>query len=363
MNYIKINYKIRSIIDISLNVERKTISEIAKILNISRQSISNEIKINSDYWGYNSEYAEVKHRNREKWKNHFKFINKMNSYKHYSKEFKNKYNKKTFSVELTHLYIKNNFNFKIPSIKTVYNWINSNLWVIKRKNILRKQYTKGGKRDGGPAYKRLVGARWVRPFWTRPREINERSTFGHWEIDLIVGKQKAGHSHILSFVERYSRYGILVKVDSKNPWYIALILFELIKIYNLNVKSITSDNGFEFNSLFIIGYKLKIFIYKADPYASQQRGTNENFNGYVRRFFKKKTDFNLISNNEILKVQREINNIPRKIHGYLSASEMYALCEIKEPGLNIPLNEKLYSWQNKKRESNGSRNKFWKTKK
>ncbi|VEU75399.1 Uncharacterised protein [Mycoplasmopsis maculosa] len=124
MNYIKIDYKIRKIINIYLNIENKTISKISKMLNISRKSLWNEIKINSNYWGYNANSAQEKHNNREKWKNHFKFINNMNLYNEYSIQFKNKYNKNTFSIELTHLYIKNNFDFKPPSLKTIYNWIN-----------------------------------------------------------------------------------------------------------------------------------------------------------------------------------------------------------------------------------------------
>ncbi|WP_223211701.1 IS30 family transposase [Mycoplasmopsis maculosa] len=362
MNYIKIDYKIRNIIDIYLNIENKTISKISKMLNISRKSLWNEIKINSNYWGYNANSAQEKHDNREKWKNHFKFINNMNLYNEYSIQFKKKYNKNTFSIELTHLYIKNNFDFKTPSLKTIYNWINSNFWVIKKKDILRKDYKKGGKRLKAPAHIKLVGTRWIRPFWARPREINERSTFGHWEIDLIVGKQKAGHSHILSFVERFSRYGILVKVPNKNPWKINLIVFNIIKKLRLNVKSITCDNGFEFSSLFILAYKLKIYIYRADPYASQQRGTNENFNGYVRRFFKKKTDFNLVSDEEIFNVQHNINNIPRKIHGYLSASEVYELCKIKDPGKIISENSTLYNWERSNNKSNKSKNNFWRLK-
>ncbi|MCU9932368.1 hypothetical protein NWQ33_00045 [Mycoplasmopsis cynos] len=68
-----------------------------------------------------------------------------------------------------------------------------------------------------------------------------------------------------------------------------------MKIYKLNVKSITTDNGFEFKVLFYIYYRLNIPIYQADPYASFQRGLNENFNGLVRREFPKGTNFNKIS--------------------------------------------------------------------
>lgn len=75
---------------------------------------------------------------------------------------------------------------------------------------------------------------------------------------------------------------------TKNPWNLNLELWNLVKGYELNVKSITIDQGWEFNLIFYIGYRLKIYIYKADPYALHQRGTIENINEYIRRYFKKK---------------------------------------------------------------------------
>ncbi|WAM04054.1 IS30 family transposase [Mycoplasmopsis cynos] len=74
----------------------------------------------------------------------------------------------------------------------------------------------------------------------------------------------------------------------------------------------TTDNGFEFKALFYIVYRLNIPIYQADPYASFQRGLNENFNGLVRREFPKGTNFNKISEKEICDLQKTINNIAKK---------------------------------------------------
>ncbi|ADV35030.1 Transposase [Mycoplasmopsis fermentans M64] len=118
------------------------------------------------------------------------------------------YSRTTINNEIKNLYP----NIDVPSFKTVYNWIKSGHWILNWKDLLRKFYKKGGKREKQSAARRLVGARYVRPFWSRPANINERKEFGHWEIDLIVGKSKGTHCHFLSFTERVSRYGFLVKI-------------------------------------------------------------------------------------------------------------------------------------------------------
>lgn len=69
--------------------------------------------------------------------------------------------------------------FEIPCLKTIFNWINSGKWVFSRKDLLRKNYTKGGKRSKTNVIDRLVGARYVKPIWARPKEINNRLEFGH----------------------------------------------------------------------------------------------------------------------------------------------------------------------------------------
>ncbi|VEU76915.1 IS30 family transposase [Mycoplasmopsis columbina] len=341
-----------------------SLSKIALIIGINKSSLSREIKLNSGFWGYFADEAEEKSQLRKKWSSYFKMINKFNNYQEFNKQFKKLFDKKTWGVEITHQQILNNFqNIKIPSLRTVFNWINSGFWIIKSSDRLRKKYKKGGKRNNGPI-DRLVGKRWVRPFWTRPNNINNRSEFGHWEIDLIIGKKATNSEHLLTFVERKTRFGIIKKVPSKNSWIINLILWDLIKKYRLNVKSITTDNGFEFNKLFYIGYRLKIYIYQADPYASFEKGTIENFNVLVRRYFKKQTSFSEYSDQEILEVQNKINKMPRKIFGWFSADENFFMFNNIDDKWNpISLDEPLYKKNNLKRLSNTKRNLFFKKKK
>ncbi|WAM09828.1 hypothetical protein ONA24_00460 [Mycoplasmopsis cynos] len=66
-------------------------------------------------------------------------------------------------------------------------------------------------------------------------------------------KRSSLSSHLLTFTERITRWGLIIKLENKNPRKLILKLWEYIKIYKLNVKSITTDNGFEFKALFYIG--------------------------------------------------------------------------------------------------------------
>ncbi|PAK21595.1 hypothetical protein CJJ23_01440 [Mycoplasmopsis agassizii] len=127
----------------------------------------------------------------------------------------------------------------------------------------------------------------------------------------------------MNLTERLSRKSFVIHVDSKKPQEINEKLSILINEENLFVKSITVDNGLEFSKLNEVTQELKIMIYYCEPYASFQRGSNENWNGLIRRFYKKGTDFSFVSKNELKIVEDEINSMPREILGWKSSSEVY----------------------------------------
>ena len=233
------------------------------------------------------------------------------------------YDGKKWMVENTYFYIKNNFNYSIPSLKTIFNWINSGKWAIQRKQLLRRYYKKGGKRANTNIIDRLVGAKYVKPIWTRPQEINDRSEFGHWELDLICGRNVRGAYHVITFVERKTRFCYTAMIKGKHPDNLNRILSKLIGSNNIPVRSIITDNGFEFRKLGLLAYKFHICIYFADKYASWQKGSNENWNGLFRRYFPKGTNFDEIDPEYIKEVTLEINYKRRKILNWNSSLEYY----------------------------------------
>ena len=98
---------------------------------------------------------------------------------------------------------------------------------------------------------------------------------------------------------------------------------KLVETNKLYVRSITSDNGFEFDKIEILAKWLNCKVYYCNPYASYQRGSNENINGLVRRLYKKGRNFKEISDEEIYELQEKINNMPCKLLWWKSNNEKF----------------------------------------
>lgn len=156
----------------------------------------------------------------------------------------------------------------------------------------------------------------------RPKVIDTRKEFGHWEGDTVEGKGRKDGLH--TEVERMSR-----KIAGKKVRYITSeATIEVQKqifadMPHMARKSTTLDNGKETHLHYELRTDLGMETYHADPYSSWQRGTNEHGNWHLRYYFPKGTDFSHVSEEELQEVIEEINNRPRKILGYLSANEMY----------------------------------------
>ncbi|WP_180738058.1 IS30 family transposase, partial [Mycoplasmopsis agassizii] len=105
------------------------------------------------------------------------------------------------------------------------------------------------------------------PIWLRPNYINYRRQFGHWEIDLIIGKKDKSSLNLITFTERMTRKSFSVHIKSKEVDELNRRITELINENNLTVRSITVDNGLEFSKLDEVAKELNIIIYVCQPYA------------------------------------------------------------------------------------------------
>lgn len=156
----------------------------------------------------------------------------------------------------------------------------------------------------------------------RPSEVENRTVPGHWEGDLIKGKGNA--SSIGTLVERTTRYTLLVKMKGADASS-ALTAFK--KAFNRVPqelrKSMTYDRGKEMAKHEELSETVKLSIYFADPHSPWQRGTNENTNGLIREYFPKGMDLSKVTTKEIRRVEKELNDRPRKVHGFYTAGEMY----------------------------------------
>lgn len=162
----------------------------------------------------------------------------------------------------------------------------------------------------------------------RPKEADERAEQGHWEIDLVVGKQGTNPA-ILTLVERKTRKSLYVLIKNKTQKEVLLAIKRARRRVGGNFdsvfKTITADNGSEFLDSEGIKKAAKCDgVYYAHPYSSWERGSNENGNRILRRFVPKGTDIGKLTINELQQIEDWVNNYPRKILDYKSANQMAA---------------------------------------
>jgi IS30 family transposase len=155
----------------------------------------------------------------------------------------------------------------------------------------------------------------------RPAIVASKRRFGDWEADTIIGGRHQGG--ILSLVERKSKLTRLHKLETKAAAEMKDASIALLRPLIDRVHTITVDNGKEFCQHEQITAALQAPIYFAHPYASWERGLNENTNGLVRQYFPKKYDFARITQAEVRRVTELLNNRPRKTLGYRTPNEVF----------------------------------------
>ena len=155
----------------------------------------------------------------------------------------------------------------------------------------------------------------------RPAIVETRSRIGDWEADTVIGKNH--RQALVSLVERKSGFTLIRKVERKTSLAVSQAMIGLLKPHRKKVHTITSDNGREFAAHQEIASRLKADFYFAHPYASWERGTNENTNGLIRQYFPKNRDFTTITQQEIETAMERLNNRPRKRLGYKTPSQVF----------------------------------------
>lgn len=155
----------------------------------------------------------------------------------------------------------------------------------------------------------------------RPEHIENREEIGHWEGDLVIGKGQK--SAIGTIVERRSRYTCIIKLKNrKSNTVTKQFAKEFKNLDKVLTKSMTYDNGVEMAQHKKLTQQTGVIVYFAHPYASWERGTNENTNGLIRRFYPKGTDFNKITESQLKAVQNSLNNRPRKVLNFKTPMEV-----------------------------------------
>ena len=207
----------------------------------------------------------------------------------------------------------------IPSTKTIYRYIKAGLLAIKPIDLPKMVSIRKRSKQVMKTNKKTLG----KSIEERPEYINNRSEFGHWEIDLVLGKKTKGEAVILTLVERQTRYALGVKLDDKQSLTINRAVKQLASQYP--IVSITADNGAEFSLLSDLE---EVDIYFAHPYSSHDRGTNENFNGLLREYIPKGFSLNSLTPEELDNYITAINKRPRRLLQYQTSKFLFGLAQI-----------------------------------
>lgn len=216
--------------------------------------------------------------------------------------------------------------------KTLYSYIDKEIFAnITNKNLpVKRNDRKGNYRRTRIAHNNLKGT----SIEARPKSVETREEYGHWEMDLVVGGANKGKVALLVLTERKSRKQIIRKIADKTQKSVQKALDKLERAYGARFyecfKTITVDNGSEFldsnqleRSILKQSYK-RFKLYYAHPYSAWERGSNENANKLIRRFIPKGSNIANFKNKDIQRIENWMNNYPRRIHGYRSANEMTA---------------------------------------
>ena len=320
--YTRLSLKERIVIETLLN-EKMSKSDIAKRLGRSRSTISNEINkwVNSSLFYQADKIDEISKcinntkRNKDK-------ISLSNSLKiQVFRGLLSKLSPELISGRLALLYPTDPaMNI---SYESIYRYIYSHpQGKLNRKLIMllvrHKSRRKMDKKRDSHSVKIKDGT----SIDFRPKAVDNRIEVGHWEGDLMIGPKQT--SCLGSIVERKCRYTILVKLANKKSETVSRSFSrKLAEMPSFFKKTMTYDNGTEMAEHKYITTQTGMKIYFAHPYSSWERGTNENTNGIVRRYYPKNTDFNTVKETEINKLQEHLNSRPRKVLGYYTPKEMF----------------------------------------
>lgn len=214
-------------------------------------------------------------------------------------------------------------------VSTLYSYIDKGVFFhLSNKHLWEKGRRK--KRNYEPV--RRIAHPKLPSIADRPEGINRRMEPGHWEMDLVVGCS-GSRAVLLTLTERRSRRELIFKLPNRRAATIRRIFDNLerklgkTRFRNI-FRSITTDNGSEFLEYDLLRQSIyggeRFQVYYCHSYSAWEKGSNENHNRMIRRFFPKGTDFSKVTKKRIAELQTWMNNYPRKILDWKTPGELAA---------------------------------------
>ncbi len=294
--------------------------EIAALLGRSPSTISREIRRNSSpirNTKYRANRAQLRSDERKRL-SHMKVRLKNERIRNYVKnKLKDGYTPEQIAgrIGIDHPGLKTNY-------ESIYLYIYQEApelvqYLVKGRRKRQKRSIKQGKRMVKIPNRVMISE--------RPDSINNKTEYGHWEADTVVSRQSKEALVVLR--ERKMHIVIIRKIERKTARLMRRAVVRMLRKYPAHMrKSITFDNGLENAEHEEIKKALGVDTYFCNAYHSWEKGGVENIIGLIRRFFPKKTNFKLIENLEIKKVESKLNNRPRKTLGFKTPNEVYKNC-------------------------------------
>jgi IS30 family transposase len=153
----------------------------------------------------------------------------------------------------------------------------------------------------------------------RPAEVEDRAVPGHWEGDLLRG---AGNSHVVTLVERRSRFCMLVKTPGKDSSTVVAVLSQHVGQLPAELRrSLTWDRGLEMAQHKTFRMATDMQVYFCDPQSPWQRGSNQNTNGLLRQYLPKNADLSKFSQSELDEIALRLNTRPRQTLGFRTPAD------------------------------------------
>lgn len=212
------------------------------------------------------------------------------------------------------------------SVNTMYNYITWGVFLrLANKDLLEKTTRKPRQKAEGPK----IAHPTLPSIEQRPEKIGQRTERGHWEMDLVVSCS-GSKAALLTLTERVTREEIIMRIPDRRACTVRRAIDRLERNtpnFREKFKSITTDNGSEFLEYDLLRRSVlrkgdRFQVYYCHSYAAWEKGTNENHNRMIRRWFPKGTDFAKVPRRQIAALQDWMNSYPRKILDWKTPAEL-----------------------------------------
>lgn len=322
----------RSIIEVRWGRDSKSITDIAAELKRNKSSISREIggKPRKGLGKYHAEASHRKAMERISHRGNIPKTVKNDRLKSYieTKMKDERWSPEQVSIRLPHEFPKDEtMRIATESVyQEVYRRIHRGGGLVKRGQLdLRSYLPRRHKRRAKKGFRKAQKAERdasLPSIEIRPSIVEQRKRVGDWEDDTLVSRQSK--ARIKNAAERTSGVTFFGKTkDGTVESCDAVLVEKLSRLPQTVLKTLTRDRGSENAGWKKLEKTLGLKVFFAHPYCSGERGTNENTNGLVRRFFPKKTDWSKVTDSDLERVEYLINTRPRKRHGGLTPIEVF----------------------------------------